>query len=441
MSAPRSGIVRLFKNAAVLLTGNAGASVLGLVSLVITARTLGPSVFGALSLILTFVAVAGKLADFQSWQAIIKYASSALENNDKNNVFALLKIGFALDIAAAAVGAALSAAIVPVLGRWFGWTPEQSIMAAGYSATILFNMTGAPIATLRMFGLFRLHSTILIISSVLKLIAVSVGAAAGVGLKGYLIIYAFSDISLKLLLLLAALHELRARGYFALSSSSALSTFMSFPGLWRFLVTTNLSSSFRVVSKEVDILVVGGVLGGSAVGVYKVAKQVPSAMAMLIDPLYQAIYPELSRLVGRSELTSVRKLVEKASSLVALVGVAMWVALSFVSESLLALLFGSEYVSASVVMLWYSMGVVVSIVGFPLQPIMLALGRPGVSLYVHVISTTLYAGIMVLLVTLYGLEGAGLSYLAYCLLWTLLMTVMLQNALCADIERSSMEIR
>ena len=148
-------LTRLFKNAAVLFGGNMLASLLGFASLALTARALGVERFGFLVLITTYVAIVDNLVNFQSWQAIIKYGADALEQIHEEDFKSLIKIGFLLDATTAVLATILAASGAWFVGQWRGWDEEIVIMAAMYSFTILFHISGTPTAILRLFDKFN----------------------------------------------------------------------------------------------------------------------------------------------------------------------------------------------------------------------------------------------------------------------------------------------
>jgi O-antigen/teichoic acid export membrane protein len=206
------GLLRkLFKNSAILFSGNIVSSIIGLVSLAITARALGVEQFGYLVLISTYVLIVDKLVNFQSWQAIIKYGADALEHNKKNDFKSLLKFGFILDIGTAVLGTLLAASAAWFIGSWIGWKDEHKLMAAAYSFTILFHISGTPIAILRLFDQFKKTSIQQVYASVFKLVGVTIAFILDAGLWGFLLVWALTDILGKILLVYYARKELITR--------------------------------------------------------------------------------------------------------------------------------------------------------------------------------------------------------------------------------------
>ena len=83
---PQSSLNKVLKNAGILLSGNMGANIFGLLSLAIFTHSQGVVVFGYYVLFLTFIEIIDKLFNFQTWQAFIKFATDFQVKNEEHNV-------------------------------------------------------------------------------------------------------------------------------------------------------------------------------------------------------------------------------------------------------------------------------------------------------------------------------------------------------------------
>jgi O-antigen/teichoic acid export membrane protein len=143
-AAASGSFSRVLKHAGVLLSGNAAASLLGLLSLLVAARHLGAQQFGTLVLIQTYALVIDRLINFQSWQAFIKYGSDAEAAGDMRMLHVLLKRLTLLDVASAFVGTAVALAGLGIASRLLGWSSGTAAIAVLFSLGILFNVSGVP---------------------------------------------------------------------------------------------------------------------------------------------------------------------------------------------------------------------------------------------------------------------------------------------------------
>ena len=412
---------RLFKNAAVLFSGNMVSSLLGLISLSLTARALGVENFGVLVLITTYVLIVDNLINFQSWQTIIKYGADALEETRDQDFKSLVKFGFMLDGATAVLGTIIGASAAWFVGNWWGWDEQHVLMAAIYSIVILFHIQGTPTGLLRLFDRFNKVAYQSVIASSIKLIGVSIAFFAGAGLWAFLLVWAVVDILGKLILVYFACQELEQHKFHGILKSKIGGVSQKFSGLWGFALTTNINSSIRMASKQLDIMIIAAMLSPAAVGLYTIAKQFSLVIQKTIDPLYQSIFPEMARLYAKGEVKDFVRFGFRSSLLAGLFALGVWFFFYFFGKMAIGLIVGDDYLGAASVMLWYMMAIVVAAVSFPLQPAMLSMGRPQTTLWVHLVATVIYFTALFALLPYIGLTGAGVSYLIYYIAWSLLM--------------------
>jgi O-antigen/teichoic acid export membrane protein len=413
-------LLRLFKHSSILLSGNVASSVLGLCSLALTARALAPAEFGVLVIITTYVLIVDRIVNFQSWQALIKYGAEVLEKNNADDFQSILKFGFMLDGGTAIGGAILATLLAFFAGPWANLDSEAVLMAAFYSITIAFNISGPPIAILRLFEQFKLFSVISVIGATLKFLGVFCAFLLDAKLWVFVIVWAISDVFGKVLLLIVSLMQLKKRKHERLEKAKVSNIGARFPGIWGFVLSTNFNASIRMASREVDVLVIGALLSPASVGLYKIAKQISSILSVFTDPLYQSIYPELVKLRATGEIRALIRLAFQSSLVTGVFAIIFWLLIATLGNSLLFLVFGADFVGARGVMLWYLVAVVISVIGFPLTPMMLTFGKPHIALWIYLISTIIYFMVLYSLVNLHGLVGAGMAYVAFYIVWTVI---------------------
>lgn len=410
-------LARLFRNAAVLLTGSLGASVLGLASLALTARALGVEQFGVLVLITTYVLVIDHLLNFQSWQAVIKYGASALQQSRDDDFKSLIKFGFVLDGSTALVGAILAASLAWLLGRWQGWDEQHVLMAVSYSFTILFHVSGTPTAALRLFDRFKLISLQHAAAAAIKLAAVSVVFASDGGLALFLLAWAVADVLGRFLLIYFAMVEFSSRNILRISKSSLANLSVRFAGIWNFVWTTNIHSAVKLGLREADVFIVGAAIGSGGVGLYKIVKAIGSVLAKLTDPLYQAIYPDLARFAGERNLGALKRFMFLPMKFVVPFSVLGMFAFWLVGEYLIGAVFGADYVAAFLPALVYLIGTIIAMSTFSFHPAMLSLGKAQLSLGILIISTITYLALLHQMTNTFGLVGASAAYVIFYLVW------------------------
>lgn len=404
---------KLLKDSSQLLVGNVLEAGLSFVAVVLAARGLGPESYGILVLVQTYIIVVDEVINFQSWQALIKYGADALETESTSTFKRLIKFGTSLDGGTALLGTLVSIGGVYALQSWMQWSQELTSMLLIYSTFILSNLTGTPIAILRLFDRFDVLALQKVFSGSIKLAAVAVAFFADATLWGYLFAWLSAEMARHLLLLGLGWRELRRRGYSEILAASLRGLGNTLPGLWGYVWSTNLNGTVKMSVRRFDTVMIGGVLGPTAVGLYEVVKKFAKGLRQFTRPLYQTIYPELAKLWSRDNRDGFVRLMMRSAVLAGSGAFLFWIAIMLFGTNILEVFVGKEYVGAHPVMVWYILGVVVAVGGVPLTPSMLAMGRPRTHFMIHIASAILFFIILASLLYSYSLVGAGIAYLIY----------------------------
>jgi len=412
---------RLFLNTGKLLSATMIAALAGLVSAVVTARTLGPASYGILTLVLTYEMVVGKLVSFNAWQAIIKFGSEATLADDWPALRQLLKFSLGLDLSSAAVGTILAIALSGPIIALLGWDTSIRSLLLLYSFLILFNLSGTAIGTLRLFDRFDLLSYSVVFSALVRLAGVLYCVLSGRQLFGFVLGYLITGIAGRMFLFLIALWNLRIEELKLIIRQPVRGIHTRFIGLWDYVWTTNLNAVVRMLSQEADGLIVAGLTTPTTLGIFKVAKQFASVLPMLADPLYQSIYPELSRLRAASSMNAFVSLMKRTAFLAGIAATSVWTGFIMFGKPLISVTVGPQYLEAYRVTLIYLAAMVIAISCFSLQPSMLAIGLPRNAFKALAAATTLYLLLLFPLVHTMGIQGAPVAYMAYYLVWAAMM--------------------
>lgn len=422
-------LLRLYKNAGILFGGNAASAGISLLGLAVLTRALGVESFGVYALITAFVGLIDRLASFQTWQALIHYGSKAREEGDKNRLTSLLLFGWMLDAGSGFCGTLIALAAALFVPAWFGL--EQAGLPVLFPAlfVLLFNWTSTPTAILRIFDRFVLQASYLNVIAVLKLAGYLGLFLSGVrDLSPYVCVWAFSTVAGRMVLFALSAHLARKQGLLGGGQTDMKTMFARCPGLWRFVLTTNLDGMVRVL-READIFIVNAVLGTAATGLYKIARELARIPSQLTGPFYQAIYPELARFAAKNDFRGFTRLMKQSSLSLGLFVAAGWVAFVVLGKWLIALAFGADYVQAYPAAVWCVGAVAIWAFAQPISPAMLALGRARDNLIVHLGTSLFYIAMLYMGGIYAGLAGAGAALFVFYCLWSGAMLVCLKNAL------------
>jgi O-antigen/teichoic acid export membrane protein len=403
-------MARVLRNAGLLLTGRVATGVLNLAILSIAARALGAEQFGLIVLVQTYVQTITAVATFQSWQAVIRYGALALEKDDMASFHALLRFCTVLDVAGAAAATAVAVAAVPWIGPLLGWNADVMAAARPYALVTLFAITATPVGLLRLSDRFDLLSIQSVVSPLVRLIGVALAAALGWPLQAYLAVWFVGGAVAGAVLIAMGWIVAARRGQLAgfdASPRAWLGGTQHLPGLWRFALLSNLHVTVQTVTGYLAPVLVGGLAGPAAAGLFKIARDVATAITKPAELLNNSVYPEFARLASQGAWTAFPRLILRGGSMAGAAGLVL-IALALLGGPwFLGAFFGAEFVAAQACMLYLCLAATLGIAGFAFDPALYAMGRPGIPLQVNTAALALYVPALALLTPRYGATGAG----------------------------------
>lgn len=403
---------RLFGNASWLLGGKSLNAVFGLAALAIGARALGLEVFGVLVLIHTFTQAMGEIAKFQSWQAVLRYGTPALQSGDTGDFQRLLRFTIVLDATSAVVGMGLSIGLAWLLAPYFGWPAEDVPAAMLYATSVLFMVTATPTGVLRLIDRFDVLAAQSTIGALIRMAGGAVVWALDGGLVWFLVAWYLGTAAAGIYLIGESWRHLRARGLLDGWRWRGGGLTRGFPGIWGFVWTTNLNTTLELAFTHMGTLAVGWILGPAQAALFRIARQFADALAKPAKLLVPAIYPELARLAAGGDYASMRNLVQRSALLAGGLGTVTLGIVWLAGELLLRLTVGAEFTAAYPVMIWLVAASAIGIWAFPLEPLLISTGHAGTALRVRLWSTAFYVPLLLWLLREMGLLGAGIAALA-----------------------------
>ncbi|MDK1385984.1 Inner membrane protein YghQ [Ensifer psoraleae] len=414
-------------NIAHLLTGNALTSLLGLVGFALTARALGPSEYGILALCFTYTSAVERLVNFQSWQPLIKFGAQS-ESTEKLN--SLFKFGLLLDVSAAATGCVIAVALAWAFGPWLGISSEMLGLVTLYCAILPFQISGMPMAVLRLFGKFRSIAYGQVASSVFRIVLCAIGFFTGGTLREFVLIWMAAQIVGSLTLVVLALAELRKRGMLASMLTASVRGITShFPGLWKFAISTNLSLTLRSSANQLDTLLVGYLANPAAAGLYHIAKRIGRMALQIGDHVQAVLYPDLARAWAASAIKEFHRAVVQMRTLLLGFGLLLVGGVYLTIDPVLRLAVGPEFEAAAPLVVVQSIAVTMTLYGTVTRSALLAMGREDRVLKGVLVATVAFHATALILIPRVGPMGANMAHIAMALIWLSMMAVAYRQAL------------
>lgn len=403
---------RVFKNAGFLLSGKTATGVLGLAYLGLAARGLGIEQFGLLVLVQTYVQVITGLSTFHSWQAVIRYGAISTQTDDTRGFQSLISFTTLLDVAGVVLGATLAWFAAPLVGPYLGWNAEIIAYAQPYSLLILFTIVATPTGLLRLYDRFDILAWQVTITPVLRLVGVAIAVLLDAPLWAYLLAWFVAGVIGGLTLVGLGWREGVKQGRLTSMRWSLQNVTSTHPGLWGFCLASNFHSSLQMVTGHMSTLLVGAVATPAAAGLFKVAREVATALTKPAELLTQSIYPEFARLGSTSNWADFGGLIRRAALLAGGVGIGILAIIALLGDHLLVLIFGPDFAAAYGVLVLLVAAATLTIAGFSFDPALYAMGRPSVPLRVNaVVVFCVYVPLLILLTQTLGPIGAGVAML------------------------------
>ena len=413
---PYSREIRLFKNASKLFSSTTLAAAIGMVSFILTARYLGAEGYGALALVIGFTMALLRLCEFQAWQALITQAAHFRTQNQSAKVASLFKLGAIVDFAACAAAFLIALGTVDVAADLFKWRAEVLEAAEIYLFVLVVSARGTPTAILRFYDRFGSIAAHHIISAIIKLMAVLFVIANELNFTGFLFAWMFSHIADYLLLQALALNVYLSEFGKSPQQAHASIRDVTSAALFKFLFTSNLDSSLRMV-RELDVQFVALFLDENAAGILRVARQLSAFAGRLLDAFYSAIYPDLAKLAAQKKWSDLRVFVSRSAFSVGLLAFLGMSIFAITGNWLLAVVFGEEFTSVYGITCILLLSMVIWGFVQPFAPALLAAGSPGSVLLAHSIAAVFYLVMLIILVPSHGIFGAGWAMLSLYAIW------------------------
>ncbi|MEJ5301420.1 MAG: lipopolysaccharide biosynthesis protein [Thermodesulforhabdaceae bacterium] len=402
---------RLLKHTSVLLSGDAGARVISLVSLTLTIRAIGPELFGVLAIAETYAKLVDRIFNFQAWTGIIRFGAEALHNKNKKALRRYILVGFSLDLLSSFVGFIVAFFLAPFVAGFFKW--DEAILNAikFYSFLALFNFTGTATGILRLTERFSLLAWQRIFYACLKLGAVTLVWLFNGDFHHFLFVWLVSEILGYMFIVLSSLAIVFRKKWLRIEDSSDVSRFEApLKPFIVFVVWTNLSSTLDIPTKFLDMFIVSSLVSVEAAGVYKVFQQIGHVLKKPMEPLYQVIYPYFSNDVARGlHQVAIVNALRSLIFTIPVIGVILAVSVGL-SPWWLPAIFGKKFAEVIPEFAVYMIITGLAVVLNNINPLFVALGFVRENFFIQAVSNSLFLILAWLAAGVWDLRGVFIAY-------------------------------
>lgn len=383
------------------VAGRAGAAIAALLTHAILARLLSPADLGVYFLLLSIVLTLSTAAQLGMNYAIVRFTADALGRGEGARARSALRGAIAIGLLGAASFAVLllsplsgrivdavfrlpaATALLPIAALWLFGTAIQNLLAEAFRSmhdirlatlaggTVTAVVTVVVFAIVAAAGTLPLRHVVLVIASIVVIMAVLAGA-----------------------LLWTRVNKLPVNGD-RLTWRSLLRA--GFP-LW---VTT---MTFYVIG-QVDLWIVGAMLGAADVALYGAAARLVTTLTMPLLIVNAVLPPVIAELYGRGEMDKLQMTLQRTASLAAIPAVVVMAVLALFGPQVLGLVYGDFYRSAWFVLLILGIGQTVNVFAGSCGMALMMTGHQDTLMVLSVFSAVLMVGLAIFLGQRWGAIG------------------------------------
>lgn len=436
--APRGGLGGIVRNLGWLLAGRGVTAVLSLGYLAIATRTLGVTDFGRFSIIVGASQVLTVLIGFQTWQIIVRYGTAHHAAHDEDRLARLFRGCALLDAGTAVVGTALAGVILARWGAMLGIGPTLRWATFWFTVVQLLSIRSTPLGILRLFDRFSLATLADSATPVARLVGAGLVALLHPTVQGFLVAWMAAELLTALAYWSTAAHagalrlvRRHGRGLRALFADN--------PGLASFALSSNANSTLNLSSKQVPLLLVGGIAGTAAAGEFRLGSQLAQSLTKLSQLLARAAFPEIVRSVESGGLGRIGRVLARSVAVASVVAVVVFAVVFGLGKPVLTLVGGKEFAGSYPILMWLAAAGCVDLITVGFEPVLMAAGQTGRAFLVRLAATATLFGAAFWLAPELGALGIAVAVLAYSVAMAVLLGTMMALAVRREARRLALE--
>lgn len=427
-SIPTAVLRRLLRNLKWIFSSQIAVALLGLVFLPVAARALGAAGLGVMAIGEAYARIVSRFLHLEPWQAVIRYGSTALEEEDRERFRRLVGLSVLIDVVGGVLAAGAAIAFAPIIAGWLGLDQDLAWVLPVASLGILVSLRPTGLALLRSFDRFDLLAKLDIFAASVRMVLGVIAWQLGFGLPGFVAIFVAVSLLDGVLAFAAGLREMSRNGY-GRPMLGIKQTLGENSGFLRFVWNSNLSVILRQTTQRLDVIILGVLISPTMVGYYHIAKRCGEAALRLGRPLSQAIYPEFTRFAARNEFDRLQKMLTGLSAgfwgVIALVLIPVILML----EPIVTAIFGVDYAPAVPVVRVQAIAVGIYLGGILLNPALLSLGQDRALVRIGLLNTILFLILIAPMVSVLGVVGAAVAHMLCNSVWLGLCVLHLRRTL------------
>lgn len=412
---------------AVNLVGGATGSVIGLLLAAIVGRGLGTDGAGTYFLVVAVFMIVSNVAELGADTGLVRFVSAARATGRLRQVPALVVI---------AIGPVLLGGVVVVV-LTAGWVRDRPDDLAGLSPglvvaasvlAVLSSLIAVALSVSRGLGdvlAYPLLQNILL--PLLRLVGVLAVVTAGGGVAAVLTAW-MGPVPLVLALSVVAAVTLTARhaGSLRPQTLAASDQRRLSREFWSFSATRGLSSAVEILLEWFDVILVGALTSPREAGIYAVVTRCARAGEVVQQAARIAVGPQISAALARGAVTEAREIYGLVTAAMIWLAWPFFIVLALFGDAVLTA-FGPGFDDGAPSLAILSLAMGLATAAGTVQTILLMGGRSSWQLADKSAALVLNVALNLVLVPLWGIEGAAVSWAVTIVADTLLVVYQVQR--------------
>lgn len=270
---------------------------------IIVARVLGPDQFGAIALIIAYTNLFFGIIGAKTGLAVVKFATPLIENKNNHELHKLFGFVFTIAIILSSIALIISFSAAYWIAENLLGTSDYTICLILASFGFLFsNIVSVCSGICSAFGLFNRLAILQVLVGFIRFTSVTGLVFAGFGPNGYFFGALITQI-LSAAIFFVFIQLIIFRRTEGVISFKHFSLIFKKTEVWKFLFVLNYLEIIGVISKQLDILILGAFRPHEDVGYYRIARSLANGVGNFVGPLQSVLYQRLEQFVSRSGLT------------------------------------------------------------------------------------------------------------------------------------------
>lgn len=415
-------IQRVMRNTGYLFSAQTISAALSMGQGILAARLLGVEGAGLVGIITQFASNLNQLTSFRMGELVVTYVGEFSAKGKSTKAAAVFKTAVLVEMMGSILAYGLIVLLAPLGARIFAHRPELVAIITLYGLSVLGNLTvESATGLLQFFDRFQRLAIITVGQSLLTILLIARAFVTGGTLEDVVLAYLAGKVVWGASVTTLAFVEARRNWGAGWWRAPIRSISDRWRDLVRFGVSTNLSGTIKLFTRDSEMLWLGAFSTPLQVGYYKIAKAIVNILMMPITPLVSTSYREVAREVASQQWENVRYLLRSGTILAAAWTIPAAVGLVIFGQWVVGL-YGLEFLPISYEsMLILLVGVIAANVLFWNQLILLPLGMPDYPTKVQfVVAIGKIAG-TILLVPMWGANAMAALFSGYLLLTSLIL--------------------